>query len=136
MSTQSSTADQQHHTPRTLGLARWVQLAFMVFGALLLLVLDRTISIIWDKFAEPEPLLVTLAAALLAVSLTVVAYRHPTVSRLASEVVGELAKVTWPSRDEVQVSTLVVIITSFIASVIVGSFDAAWSAITDLIYKV
>ena len=135
MSTQESTADQQYH-PRTLGLARWVQLAFMAFGAVLLLVLDKTITIVWDKFAEPKPLVVTLVAAVLAAGGAIAAYRHPTVSRVANEVVGELAKVSWPTRDEVQVSTLVVIITSFIASVIVGTFDAAWSAITDLIYKV
>ena len=136
MATQQSTADQHQYHPRTLGLARWVQLAFMAFAALLLLVFDKTITIIWDKFAEPEPLVVTLAAAVLAVATAVVAYRHPTVSRVANEVVGELAKVSWPTRDEVQVSTLVVIITSIIAAIIVGVFDAAWSAITDLIYKV
>lgn len=135
MSTQQTTADQQYH-PRTLGLTRWVQVAFMALGALLLLIFDKVITIIWDKFAEPEPVLITLIAAVLAVGTTVFAYRHPTVGRLANEVVGELAKVSWPSRDEVQVSTVVVIVTSIIAAIIVGSFDAAWSAITDLIYKV
>ena len=135
MSTQQSTADQQLH-PRTLGLARWVQLAFMAFAALLLLVFDRIINIIWDKFAEPKPLLVTLLAAVLAAGTALFTYKNPTVSRLANEVVGELAKVSWPTRDEVQVATIVVIVTSLVASIIVGSFDAAWSAITDLIYKV
>ena len=135
MSTQQTTADQQYH-PRTLGLTRWVQLAFVALGALLLLVFDKTITIVWDKFAEPEPLVVTLLAGALATGSAIFAYRHPTVSRLANEVVGELAKVAWPTRDEVQVSTLVVIITSIIAAIIVGVFDAAWSAITDLIYKV
>lgn len=136
MTTQQTTADQQQYHHRTLGLARWVQLAFMALGALLLMVFDKTITIIWDKFAEPDPLVVTALSAVLAVGTAIYAYRHPTVSRLANEVVGELAKVAWPTRDEVQVSTVVVIITSIIAAVIVGVFDAAWSAITDLIYKV
>ena len=75
--------------------------------------------------------------AIVAASVsTFVLYRHPTVSRVSHEVVGELAKVTWPNRDEIRVATVVVIITSIIASAIVGAFDAAWSAITDLIYKV
>ena len=77
-----------------------------------------------------------MCAAVVSIVITVVLYRHETVSRVSHEVVGELAKVSWPTRDEVQVSTVVVIITSIIASIIVGSFDAAWSAITDLIYKV
>jgi preprotein translocase SecE subunit len=135
MSTQQTTADQQF-APKTLGLSRWVQLAFMAFAVVLLLILDRVITIIWDKFAEPDPLVVTTLAVALAGVSAVGAYRHATINRLTNEVVGELAKVSWPSRDEVQVSTVVVIITSIIASVIVGSFDAVWSAITDLIYKV
>jgi len=136
MSTQQTTADQQQFTAKTLGLARWVQLAFMGFAVVLLLIFDKTITIAWDKFAEPDPLLVSTLAVVLATLCSVFAYRHATVNRVANEVVGELAKVSWPTREEVQVSTLVVIVTSIIASVIVGTFDAAWSAVTDLIYKV
>ena len=79
---------------------------------------------------------VTAAAAILAAGTTLTLYRQEKVARVANEVVGELAKVTWPSRTETQVSTIVVVVTSLIAAAIVGVFDAAWSAITDLIYKV
>jgi preprotein translocase subunit SecE len=123
------------HRPKSLGLDRWVQIAFMAFALLLLWLLDKIITLIWDRFAEPTPTLVTLLAALIAVSTAVVLYRQEKVSRVAHEIVGELTKVSWPSRKETQVSTIVVIITSVIAAIIVGSFDAAWSAITDLIYK-
>ena len=68
--------------------------------------------------------------------VTLALYRREKVKRVATEVVGELAKVTWPSREETQVSTVVVIVTSLIAALIIGAFDAAWSTITDLIYKV
>lgn len=123
------------HRPKSLGLDRWVQIAFMAFALLLLWLLDKIITLIWDRFAEPTPSLVTLLAATIAIGTTVVLYRQEKVSRVAHEVVGELTKVSWPSRKETQVSTLVVIITSVIAAIIVGTFDAAWSAITDLIYK-
>jgi preprotein translocase SecE subunit len=126
----------RENQPKTLGLARWVQMTFMAFGLLLLWVLDKAIAIGWDKFAEPKPELVTLVAAIVATTVTMLLYRNATVSRAAHEVVGELARVSWPSRKETQVSTVVVIITSIIAAAIVGAFDAAWSAITDLIYKV
>ena len=122
--------------PKTLGLARWVQLAYMGFGLTLLWLVDKLVTIVWDKFAEPQPVYVTLAAAVIAAITTFVLYRHPTVSRVSNEVVGELAKVTWPSRDEIQAATVVVIITSIIASIIVGAYDAVWSTLTDLIYKV
>ena len=131
-----SHAATEHLAPRTLGLARWVQLAFMALAVILLWVFDKIVTIVWDKFAEPKPVLVTLAAGALAMATTIALYRHPKVSRISHEVVGELAKVTWPNRDEIRISTIVVIITSIIASAIVGAFDAAWSAITDLIYKV
>jgi preprotein translocase SecE subunit len=135
MTTQQTTAD--HQAPvRAMGLARWVQMAFMGLWAILLIVFDKTITIVWDKFAEPQALSVTGLAVVLSGATTLLLYRHRTVSRVANEVVGELAKVAWPSRDEVRVSTIVVIITSFVAACIVGVFDAAWSWVTDFIYKV
>jgi preprotein translocase SecE subunit len=122
--------------PKTLGLLRWVQLAYMALFVTLLWLLDKVVTIVWDKFAEPQPVLVTLVAAGVAAAITLVCYRHPTASRVSNEIVGELAKVTWPSRDEIQTATVVVIITSVIASLIIGAFDAIWSTPTDLIYKV
>jgi preprotein translocase subunit SecE len=136
MSEQDTREPIEPQQPRALGLERWVQMAFVVFTLAEIWVLDRVISIVWDKFAEPPPELVTLVAAVISGALTYVLYRNAKVSRIAHEVVGELAKVSWPSRKETQISTIVVIITSLIAAVIVGAFDAAWSAITDLIYKV
>jgi preprotein translocase subunit SecE len=121
---------------KVLGLQRWVQMAFTAFALLLFWVLDKIITIIWDRFAEPTPELVTLIAAVLGAGATMVLYRNPRVSRIAQEIVAELAKVSWPSRRETQVSTIVVIVTSLIAAMIVGAFDAAWSKLTDLIYKV
>jgi preprotein translocase SecE subunit len=136
MSDQETITTAKAAQPKTLGLARWVQMTFMAAGLLLLWVLDKVITIGWDRFAEPEPTIVTLVAAVIATAVTLTLYRNPKISRVSHEVVGELAKVSWPSRKETQVSTLVVIITSIIAAAIVGAFDAAWSAITDLIYKV
>jgi preprotein translocase SecE subunit len=121
---------------KSLGLARWVQMAFMGFALLLFWMLDKIITIVWDKFAEPTPELVTVIALALGAGIAWWLYRAPKVQKVANEVVGELAKVSWPSRKETQVSTIVVIITSLIAAIIVGSLDAAWSKLTDLIYKV
>jgi preprotein translocase SecE subunit len=132
----ATTTPAREGQPKTLGLARWVQMTFMAVGLLLLWVLDKVITIGWDRFAEPKPTVVTLVAAVVATIVTLILYRNEKISRVSHEIVGELAKVSWPSRKETQVSTVVVIITSIIAAAIVGAFDAAWSAITDLIYKV
>jgi len=124
------------HHAKALGLDRWLQLAFTGFALLCLWILDRSITLLWDRFAEPQPTVVTLLAAGISAVATIVLYRHERVNRVAREVVGELAQVTWPSREETRVSTIVVIIASIIASIIVGIFDATWSWITDFIYKV
>ena len=50
------------------------------------------------------------------------------------EIVVELSKVTWPTRKELSASTVVVIILSVIASIILGLFDFFWAWCTDLIY--
>jgi preprotein translocase subunit SecE len=92
-------------------------------------------TIIWDLFAEPDGLLITAGSAIVAILVTFYLWRHPTVNRLAHEVAGELSKVTWPTKKEVYAATIVVIVTSFIAAVLLGIFDTAWSAFTDLIYK-
>jgi preprotein translocase SecE subunit len=132
---QQETATQDVQA-KTLGLARWVQMGFVAFWLMLGWVLDKVVTLAWDKFAEPQPMVVTAVSLAIAGVATLAIYRQEKVKRMATEVVGELAKVTWPSREETQVSTVVVIVTSLIAAAIIGTFDVAWAAITDLIYKV
>ncbi len=122
--------------PKTLGLTRWVQMAFVALWLLLVWVLDKIITIVWDRFSEPQPLVVTATALVAGGAVVLSLYRNEKIHRIANEVVGELTKVTWPSRKETQVATVVVIITSLIAAAIIGVFDAAWSWLTDFIYKV
>jgi len=130
---------------KTLGLLRWVQTTFMVAAVFLFWLLDKTLVLIWRLVSDtwttlPEvdtiSVYLTIVAAVAAAIVARVLYVNEKINRLSHEVIGELVKVTWPSRDEVSVSTVVVIITSIIASIILGTFDAIWSAVTDLIYKV
>ena len=121
---------------KTLGLLRWVQVTFMVAFLFLFWLLDKLIVLAWGLFAEPQTGIVTVLAVALAGVGTLALYRHEKVYQLTHDVVGELSKVTWPSRKETYTSTIVVLVTSVIASAILGGFDAVWSAITDLIYKV
>lgn len=121
---------------RTLGLARWVQAAFLAFGLLIFWVADKAAMIGLGYFTEPNETLVSFGSFVFAGVVAVALYRNPTLSRASNDVAAELSKVTWPSRQETTTSTVVVIIASFIAASIIGGFDAIWSALTDLIYKV
>ena len=51
-----------------------------------------------------------------------------------SETKTELKKVTWPSGNEVKVSTKVVVIMTVISAVILGLLDMLWSTVTESIY--
>ena len=130
----SENTEQEART-RTLGLTRWVQSTFMVFALVLFWLLDKAINEAWGYFADPNTTVASIAAAVVAGTSVLAAYRNARVQVVANDVVGELAKVSWPTREETTASALVVIVTSIIAAVIVGSFDTIWSAITDLIYK-
>jgi len=55
--------------------------------------------------------------------------RHARANAFMEEVVSELKKVTWPSRDDVVRSTIVVLVCICIASLILGSFDVVWGKV-------
>ncbi|MBN1655139.1 MAG: preprotein translocase subunit SecE [Deltaproteobacteria bacterium] len=117
----------------------------MVVAVFLFWLLDKTVALIWRLVADtwttlPEvdtvSIYITIFSAAAAAALGRYLYVNQKINRLSHEVIAELVKVSWPTREEVSVSTVVVIITSIIASIILGTFDAIWSTITDLIYKV
>jgi preprotein translocase subunit SecE len=61
-------------------------------------------------------------------------YRHDRIYTLANEVASELKKVTWPTPKEVRAATIVVLVMSVIAAIILGVFDLVWSNLTELVY--
>ena len=50
------------------------------------------------------------------------------------ECVGELKKVTWPTKDDVISSVKVVVISSIVIAVILGAFDLLFSAGMGLLF--
>ena len=129
-------ASEEGAGTRTLGLERWVQFSFIGLALVAFYLLDKIVFLVWDIFQEPDPMYVTIVSAVGALALGVGLYKHPGVNDFAHDVAGELSKVTWPSRKETWSNTTVVVITTFIAAVILFVFDMAWSSITDLIYNV
>ncbi len=119
-----------------LGLERYVQFAFIGSGVTAIWLLDHLITVVWNLFAEPDPTISIAAAAIAGIALTVGLYLNQQVKSWAYAVGQELSKVTWPTRKETWSATIVVVITSLIAAVILFSMDLAWSSVTDLIYKV
>jgi len=121
---------------KTLGVERWVQLAFMVAALLLVWVYDHLINAVWYLFADPSETIATLAAVAAGIITAIMLYRHQPSYSLTHEVAEELSKVTWPTRKETSSSTIVVVVASIIAAFVLFMFDTVWAAVTDLVYKV
>ena len=49
------------------------------------------------------------------------------------EVRVESSKVTWPSRKELQESTIVVIVSVFVVSIVIGAMDRVIALVMDLV---
>ena len=62
--------------------------------------------------------------------------RRGAFSTFTMEAGNELAKVTWPTWSETRLSTIVVIVTTFIISLILGGFDYLWAALSSFVYDV
>ena len=131
-----STGLEEGAGKRTMGMDRWIQLAFVVAGLTLIWFYDNVINAVWYLFADPTEWMVTFGAVAAGAVTTILLYRTPAVYGLVRDVTEEMARVTWPTRKETSSSTVVVVVTSIIAAVVLFLFDSVWSALTDFVYKV
>jgi len=127
----------------TLGVERWVQFAYAACAITLAWFLIKSGNAVWtlladsiDAVPEPNATAIAVGAGLVALIVAVIAYRSKRMHTFVLEVCVELSKVAWPTRKETWSQTIVVIIVSIIAAIILGVYDAMWSHITDLIYNV
>lgn len=113
-----------------------VHLMYMIGATVLFFLTKWTIDWLWGYFTDSSPgeLTMTGGAMIIAVGTAIYLYRHERVHTLANEVAAELKKVTWPNAKEVRAATIVVIIMSLIAALILGAFDFVWSNLTELVY--
>jgi preprotein translocase SecE subunit len=129
MMTSKATAGAQ------LDLTRYVHIMFLAGGALAAYLAYQIIAAVWVRFS-PDPSFPLLFALGIATGggLALYLWRHERTRQLAQEVVGELSRVTWPTRQELGAATVVVIVTSIIMSIVLGLFDTLWSWMTNVIY--
>src|SRR5262249_25619143 len=113
---------------------KWVHFLYAAAGITLMFLLIKTGQWVWSYFAKPKDLIIFAAAAAVAGGGGWIAWRHEELFTLASGGITELAKVTWPTRRETMMATLVVIVTVVIASSFLGLFDTIWSKLTQLLY--
>jgi preprotein translocase subunit SecE len=113
---------------------KWTHVMFAVGGIVLAWLLAKSGEWAWSYFGKPNSFAVGTGAFIVAGIATLIAWRNEQVFTLASECASELKKVTWPSRKETVSSTIVVIVTTIIASLLLGVFDGVWAWVTRMIY--
>ena len=113
---------------------KWTYLMFVAGGVVLAFLLLKIGDMAWSYYGnKPNDMLLGGIAFVVAGAAAIAAWRNERLFTLATEVTGELKKVTWPTRKETMSATLVVIITVVVASLFLGIFDGLWSQVTSLI---
>jgi preprotein translocase SecE subunit len=123
---------------------RYVYLGAMALAAVVGLALSHGFAWIFDqaRLVDPTPLgvsdlpLTTLLGYGVGAIAVLGTLRNPRGRAWADEVVDELTRVAWPSREETGHATWVVIMAVLVCSAYLGVFDALWLSMTDLILGV
>ena len=117
---------------------RFVILAFVVGAILIGWTLQVAISSTFSQFSITDNRVLGLVTystllGLAGGALTFFALlRNATAVQFADEVIGELDKVTWPTREEtIKATTTVVYTTLFVASLL-GAYDFLWKNVADV----
>jgi preprotein translocase subunit SecE len=113
---------------------KWTHIMFVAGGVILAWLLARLGEWVWSYFGRPNSMAVIAGAMVVATIAAYIAWKNEELFTLASEVTGELRKVTWPTRQETFNSTIVVIVTTIVAALFLGVFDGIWSWVTRMIY--
>ena len=118
---------------------RFVVLSFIATAVLVGVSAQAALVSGFGQFAVPDTRVLGLVnlSTVLAVGLSaltvMVLIRNEQAVQFTDEVVEELSKVTWPTRDEtVRASTTVVVTTLFTAAVL-GGYDYLWKQVADLV---
>jgi preprotein translocase subunit SecE len=121
---------------------KWVYGAFAVLALLLWITVSKATAVIlgWTGLADmalvgSQFTVSTLVGLLTAGAAAYAVIRSPRALEIGGEVVAELKRVTWPERQETFAATIIVIVTVFIISLILGIFDLVWSRLTNFIYQ-
>jgi preprotein translocase SecE subunit len=116
---------------------RFVILAFVLGSAFLASVLEAGVSSVFLQMAWEDTRHLglvstsTLVALLAGFGCFFALIRNSAALRFTDEVIGELWKVTWPTRDEALQATTTVIFTAVFVAAIVGVYDLVWKKMAD-----
>ena len=74
-------------------------------------------------------------AIVLGIATFITLIRVRRIMTYADEVVDELLKVTWPTRDDTVRAAVTVVASTFFMAFLLGGYDIAWKHITDFVFN-
>lgn len=129
-------------SPNQLGTQRFVYAAFFLAGLLSAVAANRLIVAMWNLlarwrpgFGEPAEDYVMAASGVVGIATAVALWRSTPIRGIAEQVVQELSLVTWPTRREVANNTVIVVLTTLLATAFFSVMDQFWSFVTNWVYK-
>jgi len=139
------------HISTQLGSARYVHASFIAAAVLVGYIVSQLVALIWNRLAEAPwalkliPQLVRydedvrgdvglVVGAIVGIITIVRIYKRQSIRDWADEVAAELAKVSWPDRENVVNNTVIVIVATLTATLYVTVLDRFWAFSTGLIY--
>jgi preprotein translocase SecE subunit len=114
-----------------LGVQKYLYTGYFVGGFLVAFVVHHSIDRLW----EGHDAIATLAGGAAGVLATIFAWKNTRIRTLAREIIDELAAVTWPTREETQTATLVVMATSIMAAGAIFFLDRFWGKLTEFLFR-
>lgn len=76
----------------------------------------------------------TLLGFALAIGVGLWVWKNARIHQLATEVVEEMQRVSWPTLAETRAATVAVIIATLVAAAMLGLFDYGWGSLTQKVY--
>ena len=115
---------------------RYIALAFIAFAAVLGAAVHGISVPLVARFNVSDPVVFGIANATsivsigLGIAIFFTLMRMPSAISYTDEVIAELRKVVWPTRDETVRNATIVLGTVLVLSLILGAYDYVWGAIT------
>ncbi|MGH7282786.1 MAG: preprotein translocase subunit SecE [Polyangiaceae bacterium] len=127
--------------PVQLGHRRFVYAAYFAGAIAVAFFCSKAMDGGWTRlglwkpaFGEPHDEIVMPVSAVIGGLTALYFWRDNKTRSLAEEVAEELAKVTWPNKQEVTNGTAVVIVTTLFATIFFALMDRFWGFVTNLVY--
>lgn len=114
-----------------LGVQKYLYTGYFVGGIVVAWLVQNIVDKAWEGH-DTVASLIGVVAGILAV---VWAWKNERIRMLSKEIIDELAAVTWPTKQETQTATFIVLVTSVVAAGVIFLMDRVWGYLTEWLVK-